>query len=100
MSMSLVERIRERVRAQQVNDLPSETMTMVSERPSKPASEMDRVIQQVYDLGKGVPCALYAWILRREEAYWSNHGREWPFRVITYQASMDYLTHTRRLRSA
>jgi hypothetical protein len=97
MSMSIsVQRLRERVRAKAAEDLPPDMMVLSSERPVISRSEMAATVAEVFGMGPGTPCPLYAWVLRRESAYFAGPGHLWPFEIICYAACRDFLRHARR----
>lgn len=94
----LLEGIREKLRARQAQELPPDNLTLRTERPTPMPSERVATVQSVFALGAGVPCPVYAWVLRREDAYFAGPGQGWPWELLCYAACRDFLSWARRAR--
>lgn len=94
----MVDAIRARLRARAIQDLPPDNLILRTDRPNASVGQRQSVVSGVFNLGPGLPCPLYAWVLRREQAYFDGPGVEWSHEEITYAACRDYDVWTRRTR--
>ena len=57
--------------------------------PRPTPENRERVISYIFRQGDGRPCPLYAWIVKRECAYYDRPGRKWDCALHAYAAARD-----------
>jgi len=58
-------------------------------RPEPTTEDQGRVISYLLRQTAECPCALAAWLVRQENAYYEGPGRNWDCGMISYAAARD-----------
>ena len=69
--------------------VPPDNLPLNSAMPHPTPDDRERVINYIFRQGDSRPCPLYAWVVRRESAYYDGPGRHWDCALHAYAAARD-----------